>query len=230
MPGMIATAAICHGGRDRDRWRTRPRVWVSEIMLQQTTVAAVATYFDRFIRRWPNLRSLASAPLDDVLAQWAGLGYYARARNLHRGARFVADRFDGVMPRRADQLIEIPGIGPYTANAIAAIAFGERVAAIDTNAERVMARFLAFSQSLPGARAQLSALVAGLVPAGRSGDFAQALMDLGSSICTPENPQCTICPLSSRCRGPQRRRDFAAQGTEKCAAGHARAGLCRDRP
>jgi A/G-specific adenine glycosylase len=188
-------------------WRAKPghrpdpyRVWVSEIMLQQTTVAAVAAYFERFIRCWPDVTSLASAPLDDVLAQWAGLGYYARARNLHRGARFVAEHFGGVMPRQADQLIEIPGIGPYTANAIAAIAFGECVPAIDTNAERVMARFLSFSGLLPGARAQLASLVAELVPHLRSGDFAQALMDLGSSICTPENPQCSVCPLSLRCK------------------------------
>ncbi|HEX5279267.1 MAG TPA: A/G-specific adenine glycosylase [Micropepsaceae bacterium] len=188
-------------------WRAKPghaadpyRVWVSEIMLQQTTVAAVIGYFDRFIRRWPDVTALALAPLDEVLAQWAGLGYYARARNLHRGACFVAERFGGVMPRQADQLIEIPGIGPYTANAIAAIAFGEPVPAIDTNAERVMSRYLAFSESLPGARAQLTALVAELVPQRRPGDFAQALMDLGSSICTPENPGCASCPLSLRCK------------------------------
>lgn len=187
-------------------WRAKPgqaadpyRVWVSEIMLQQTTVAAVAAYFEGFIRRWPDVASLASASLDDVLTQWAGLGYYARARNLHRGARFVAARFGGVMPEQADQLMAIPGIGPYTANAIAAIAFGERVPAIDTNAERVMARYLAFSRSLPGARTQLAALAGALVPAARPGDFAQALMDLGSSICTPENPQCIVCPLSLRC-------------------------------
>jgi A/G-specific adenine glycosylase len=187
-------------------WRTKPgqaadpyRVWVSEIMLQQTTVAAVSAHFDRFMRRWPDVTSLASASLDDVLAQWAGLGYYARARNLHRGARFVAETFGGVMPRQADQLIAIPGIGPYTANAIAAIAFGERVPAIDTNAERVMARYLAFRRSLPGARAQLAALVAGLVPHLRPGDFAQGLMDLGSSVCVPKRPECTVCPLSLRC-------------------------------
>ncbi len=168
-------------------------------MLQQTTVAAVAVYFERFIRRWPDVPSLASASLDDVLAQWAGLGYYARARNLHRGARYVVERLGGVMPRQADQLIEIPGIGPYTANAIAAIAFGERVPAIDTNAERVMARFLAYSGSLPGTRAQLASRAAELVPQLRPGDFAQALMDLGSSTCTPESPQCGVCPLAFHC-------------------------------
>lgn len=187
-------------------WRARPgqaadpyRVWVSEIMLQQTTVAAVAAYFEGFTRRWPDVMSLASASLDDVLAQWAGLGYYARARNLHRGARFVAERFGGAMPQQADQLIAIPGIGPYTANAIAAIAFGERVPAIDTNAERVMARYLAFSRVLPAARGQLAALVSELVPRLRAGDFAQALMDLGSSICVPEDPECAVCPLSLGC-------------------------------
>jgi A/G-specific adenine glycosylase len=193
-------------------WRAKPghrpdpyQVWISEIMLQQTTVAAVVSYFERFIRRWPDVTTLASASLDDVLVQWAGLGYYARARNLHRGARFVAENFGGVMPARADQLIDIPGIGPYTANAIAAIAFGERVAAIDTNAERVMARYLAFQGSLPGARAQLTARVAGLVPELRAGDFAQGLMDLGSSICTSEAPQCGVCPLTLRCEARQQK-------------------------
>lgn len=198
------------GWYDRNRrdlpWRTRAGetadpylVWVSEIMLQQTTVAAVVISFQRFVQRWPDVASLASASLHEVLSQWAGLGYYARARNLHRGARFVVERLGGVLPRQSGELLKIPGIGPYAANAIAAIAFGERVPAIDTNAERVMSRFLAFPDSLPAARARLTSLVAQLIPAVRPGDFAQALMDLGSSICAPEHPDCRQCPLAFGC-------------------------------
>lgn len=188
-------------------WRAKPgevpdpyRVWISEIMLQQTTVSAVAGYFDRFIRRWPDVTALAAARLDDVLGAWAGLGYYARARNLHRGARTVVEQFGGIIPPNSADLIRIPGIGVYTANAIAAIAFGERVAAIDTNAERVLARLLAFDEVLPDARSRLAGIAAVLVPATRPGDFAQALMDLGSRICLPDEPRCGECPLAKFCR------------------------------
>jgi A/G-specific adenine glycosylase len=188
-------------------WRARPgesadpyRVWVSEIMLQQTTVTAVAGYFARFIRRYPDIRALASAPLDDVLKLWAGLGYYARARNLHRGARAVMEIHGGALPRNPAELTKISGIGRYTANAIAAIAFGEKVAAIDTNAERVLARLLAFERALPAARPRLSAMAADLVPSTRPGDFAQALMDLGSAICLPEQPRCGDCPIAQFCK------------------------------
>ncbi len=175
------------------------RVWVSEIMLQQTTVAAVAGYFGRFVERWPDVRALAAAPLDDVLTLWAGLGYYARARNLHRGARMVVEKHAGALPGSAADLIAIPGIGRYTANAIAAIAFGEKVAAIDTNAERVLARLLAFEEALPAARARLDTMAEHLVPPSRPGDFAQALMDLGSTVCLPEHPRCGACPISRHC-------------------------------
>jgi A/G-specific adenine glycosylase len=188
-------------------WRAKPgetpdpyRVWISEIMLQQTTVSAVAGYFDRFMHRWPDVAALASARLDDVLGIWAGLGYYARARNLHRGACFVVEQFGGIIPQSSAELIRIPGIGAYTANAIAAIAFGERVAAIDTNAERVLARLLAFDEVLPDARSLLNRIAAELVPAARPGDFAQALMDLGSTICPPGEPRCGKCPLAKICR------------------------------
>jgi A/G-specific adenine glycosylase len=188
-------------------WRAKPgespdayRVWVSEIMLQQTTVSAVTGYFERFMRRWPDVNALASARLDDVLGMWAGLGYYARARNLHRGARAVVEQFGGMIPQSSVELIRIPGIGAYTANAIAAIAFGERVAAIDTNAERVLARLLAFEEMLPDARPRLNRIATGLVPAARPGDFAQALMDLGSTICLAGEPRCGECPLVKICR------------------------------
>src|SRR5438105_10729836 len=176
-------------------WRAMPdemadpyRVWVSEIMLQQTTVAAVTGYFARFMARWPNVSALAAASQDEVLQAWAGLGYYARGRNLHRGARVVVERYGGVIPHDPAQLSTIPGIGPYTANAIAAIAFNEPVAAIDTNAERVLARLFAFEEPMPDGRKLLAALAADLVSRHRPGDFAQALMDLGSAICLPENP------------------------------------------
>jgi A/G-specific adenine glycosylase len=188
-------------------WRAKPgeapdpyRVWVSEIMLQQTTVSAAAGYFERFIRRWPDVAALAYAKLDEVLGMWAGLGYYARARNLHRGACAVVEQFGGIIPQNSVELIRLPGIGLYTANAIAAIAFGERVAAIDTNAERVLARLVAFDEVLPDARARLNRIAAGLVPAARPGDFAQALMDLGSTICLPRQARCGECPLAKSCR------------------------------
>jgi A/G-specific adenine glycosylase len=187
-------------------WRAKPGegadpylVWVSEIMLQQTTVAAVTGYFPRFMARWPNVIALAAASQDEVLQAWAGLGYYARGRNLHRGARVVVEQFGGVIPRDPAQLITIPGIGPYTANAIGAIAFGESVAAIDTNAERVLARLLGFDEPLPDGRKRLAARAREFVPQHRPGDFAQALMDLGSAICVAENPCCGACPLSRSC-------------------------------
>ncbi len=152
-------------------WRAKPgqvsdpwQVWVSEIMLQQTTVPAVVGYFDRFIRRWPDVRALGSAKLDEVLEAWAGLGYYARARNLHRGARLVVEQLGGKIPADAAALRQIPGIGRYTANAIAAIAFGEPVPAIDTNAGRVLARLLAFDEVLPNGRERLAELAVGLIP------------------------------------------------------------------
>jgi A/G-specific adenine glycosylase len=180
------------------------RVWLSEIMLQQTTVTAVAPYFSRFVARWPNVHALAAAPLDDVLKAWAGLGYYARARNLHACARTVAQDHRGRFPATEAALAQLPGIGPYTAAAIAAIAFGVRSAAVDGNVERVVARLFAIEQELPAAKPQIRSLAAGLVPPTRAGDFAQAMMDLGATLCTPKRPACAVCPWLQACRARQR--------------------------
>jgi A/G-specific adenine glycosylase len=176
------------------------RVWLSEIMLQQTTVAAVGKYYARFLSLWPTVRDLAAAPLDQVLAEWAGLGYYARARNLHAGAKAVADRFGGRFPETSVELRTLPGIGPYTAAAIAAIAFDEPVAVVDGNVERVLARYLALSTPVRDAKDTIRAAVQAAVPA-RAGDFAQALMDLGATICAPRSANCLICPLAGGCAG-----------------------------
>jgi A/G-specific adenine glycosylase len=187
-------------------WRTPPggrpdpyRVWLSEIMLQQTTVVAVAPYFARFTARWPDISALAAASLDEVLREWQGLGYYARARNLHACARAVVARHGGVFPADPAGLRALPGIGVYTAAAIAAIAFDRPVAAIDGNAERVLTRLYALCEPLPAAKSRLAALGAALVPPQRPGDFAQALMDLGATICTPRRPRCVLCPWRARC-------------------------------
>jgi A/G-specific adenine glycosylase len=174
------------------------RVWLSEIMLQQTTVQAVASYYRTFLERWPTVQELAAAPQDDVLAAWAGLGYYARARNLHAAAKRVADDMGGVFPKTAEALRALPGIGAYTSGAIAAIAYDERQAAVDANAERVIARLYAVETPLPKAKTELHARTLALVPA-RAGDFAQALMDLGSAICTPKRPDCGNCPWQQDC-------------------------------
>src|SRR5262245_26596950 len=183
-------------------WRARPgerpdpyRVWLSEIMLQQTTVKAVAPYFVRFLARWPTVQALAAAPLDDVLRLWAGLGYYARARHLHACAKVVVERYGGRFPASEVELGALPGIGPYTAAAIAAIAFDVPAAAVDGNVERVVARLFAIDQELPAIRS----LAERLSPAARAGDFAQALMDLGATLCTPKRPACALCPWMGAC-------------------------------
>ena len=186
-------------------WRALPghagdpyAIWLSEIMLQQTTVAAVKGYYAAFLARWPTVGALAAAPLDDVLAQWAGLGYYARARNLHACAQVVAER--GGFPDSVAGLRELPGIGPYTAGAIAAIAFNRPAAAVDGNVERVIARLYAIETPLPEAKSEITALTQALVPHAAPGDFAQSLMDLGATICTPRAPQCLICPWLEDCQ------------------------------
>jgi A/G-specific adenine glycosylase len=195
---------------DRERrelpWRYGPgetadpyRVWLSEIMLQQTTVKAVIPYFEQFLARWPTVQALAAASEDDVLAAWAGLGYYSRARNLHACARMIAARPDGRFPAREAELIALPGVGPYTAAAIAAIAFGEKAAPVDGNIERIMARLHAVETPLPKAKGELKRLAALLTPDSRAGDFAQALMDLGATVCTPKRPSCLMCPLKAHC-------------------------------
>ncbi|WP_332810483.1 A/G-specific adenine glycosylase [Sphingomonas sp.] len=173
------------------------RVWLSEIMLQQTTVAAVRPYFEKFVTLWPTVAALADADEAEVMAAWAGLGYYARARNLIACARQVAKL--GAFPDDEDGLRALPGIGRYTAAAIAAIAFGRRAVVVDGNVERIVARLFAVEQPLPGARAALYDLAATITPEHRNGDFAQAMMDLGATICTPRNPACGLCPLSDRC-------------------------------
>lgn len=179
------------------------RVWLSEIMLQQTTVATVGRYFGRFLARWPDVGALAAAPREEILREWAGLGYYARARNLHScAARVVADH-GGVFPDTLAALRTLPGIGPYTAGAIAAIAFDRRELAIDGNVERVMTRLAAIDAPLPSAKPAIRASAAALMPARRPGDFAQALMDLGATICTPRAPACGACPLRPACRAAE---------------------------
>ncbi len=192
-------------------WRAPPgeradpyRVWLSEIMLQQTTVAAVAPYFARFLARWPTVADLAAAPLDDVLTEWAGLGYYARARNLHACAKVVAARHGGRFPADREALKSLPGIGEYTSGAIAAIAFDIKAAAVDGNAERALARVFAIETPMPAAKPELRALGESLTPPDRPGDFVQALMDLGATICTPRKPSCVLCPWRDACRARAR--------------------------
>lgn len=185
-------------------WRALPgempdpyRVWLSEVMLQQTTVAAVEPYFLDFTRRWPTIADLAAAELDEILAAWAGLGYYARARNLHRAARILAERES--FPDTEAGWAEIPGVGAYTAAAVAAIAFDRQAVVMDGNVERVMARLFAVTEPLPGAKPALKARAAELTPADRPGDYAQAVMDLGATLCSPRSPACVLCPWSEHC-------------------------------
>jgi A/G-specific adenine glycosylase len=173
-------------------------------MLQQTTVQAVAGYYRKFLGLWPDVRSLADAPLDEVLTAWAGLGYYARARNLHKTAQVVADEMGGAFPATYEGLRALPGIGNYTAGAIAAIAYDLPHAAMDANAERVIARLFAVTEPLPKAKEEIREFGQSLVPVKRAGDFAQALMDLGSAICTPKRPACMSCPLFDDCDGRKR--------------------------
>jgi A/G-specific adenine glycosylase len=176
------------------------RVWLSEVMLQQTTVAAVKSYFETFTTRWPTVEALAAAPEADVMSAWAGLGYYARARNLIACARMVAEK-GGRFPDDEEALRALPGIGRYTAAAVAAIAFGRRAVVIDGNVERVIARLFAIEEPLPDARPRIAEHADAITPSGRPGDFAQAMMDLGATICTPRTPACAICPLMDGCAG-----------------------------
>jgi A/G-specific adenine glycosylase len=187
-------------------WRARKgesphpyRVWLSEIMLQQTTVKAVAPYYARFVARWPAVEALAAADLDDVLKAWAGLGYYARARNLHACAQAVVAQHGGILPDDVAALRALPGIGDYTAAAVAAIAFDAAAVPVDGNVERVVARLFAVEQQLPAAKSEIKRLAASLLPPLRSGDFAQALMDLGATLCSPKRPACALCPWNGEC-------------------------------
>lgn len=175
------------------------RVWLSEIMLQQTTVAAVKDYFLKFVAKWPTVQALAAAPLDDVLKAWAGLGYYARARNLHACAKAVVTEHGGRFPASLEGLRSLPGIGSYTAGAIGAIAFDIPAAAVDGNVERVISRFYGIEEPLPSSKPHIRTLTEALVPQKRAGDFAQAMMDLGATICTPKSPSCLVCPWTEDC-------------------------------
>ena len=175
------------------------RIWLSEVMLQQTTVAAVKDYFHRFTTRWPTVSALAAAEDGEVMGEWAGLGYYARARNLLKCARAVVADHGGVFPDTREGLLTLPGIGPYTASAIAAIAFGRAETVVDGNVERVMARLHDIHTPLPAAKPELTAAASALTPEARPGDYAQAVMDLGATICTPRSPACGICPWRGPC-------------------------------
>ncbi len=216
----VQTSDVVEGFADRlldwyDRsardlpWRVPPgsdaipdpyRIWMAEIMLQQTTVAAVSGYFLAFTARWPTVADLAAADDADVMAAWAGLGYYARARNLLACARTVVRDHGGRFPDEEAELRALPGIGDYTAASVAAIAFGRPAVVIDANIERVIARHRLIETPLPAAKREIRAALAPLVPKGRPGDFAQASMDLGATICTPRSPTCAICPVMADCR------------------------------
>jgi A/G-specific adenine glycosylase len=213
-PEDLASRLLDWYGRHARRlpWRAAPgespdpyRVWLSEIMLQQTTVAAVGPYFEAFLRRWPDVRALAAAPLEEVLAAWAGLGYYARARNLHACAQRLCERHAGRFPEEEAELRRLPGVGPYTAAAVSAIAFGRRAVVVDGNVERVVARLFAVTEPLPGVKGRLRALTESLLPSGAPcgfpyGDLAQAMMDLGATVCVPGQPRCGLCPLAETCQ------------------------------
>ena len=195
LPWRIGPAAWAKG-RSADPYR----VWLSEVMLQQTTVPHATAYFMKFIERWPSVEALAAAEDGDVMAAWAGLGYYARARNLLACARAVAGDYAGVFPRTNEALRALPGVGAYTAAAIAAIAFDQPANVVDGNVERVVARLYAVEAALPAAKPEIARLAGGLAEGPRPGDWAQAMMDLGAMVCRPKAPLCDRCPLSSDCR------------------------------
>jgi A/G-specific adenine glycosylase len=213
MPAFDAAALLAWYDRHHRRlpWRVSPadrrageigdpyRVWLSEIMLQQTTVAAVKSYFEAFTARWPSVADLAGAAETDVMKAWAGLGYYSRARNLHACARAVVAEHGGRFPETEEALRALPGVGPYTAAAIAAIAFDVPATVVDGNVERVVARLFAVDAEMPTAKPELRRLAATLTPNERPGDFAQGMMDLGATVCTPKKPACALCPWAAPC-------------------------------
>ncbi len=209
-PPPSAKASDLLAWYDRHRrtlpWRARPgetpdpyRVWLSEIMLQQTTVRAVKPYFEKFLTLFPTVHDLATAPSEAVMSAWAGLGYYSRARNLHACAKTVVERHDGVFPADEAALRALPGIGDYTAAAVASIAFDLPAVVVDGNVERVVARLHAIEDPLPGSKPAIRRLTAAMAPEKRPGDFAQAMMDLGATICTPKSPACGLCPWREPC-------------------------------
>ena len=188
-------------------WRAEPDkdpnvyyVWISEIMLQQTRATTAIPYFNRFIARWPTLKELACAPRDDVLHSWSGLGYYARARNLHTCAQDIVKHHGGIFPTSVKDLCSLPGIGPYTASAISAIAFDQPAVVIDANVERIISRLFTVPKPISQAKPQIEKLALKIFPAERPGDFAQGLMDLGAQVCRPKNPVCSDCPWSDGCK------------------------------
>lgn len=193
-------------------WRIRPEdraegvvadpyaIWLSEIMLQQTTVPHATPYWNRFLELWPGVENLAAAPREDVMREWAGLGYYARARNLHACAQMVAGELGGVFPDTLKGLLALPGVGEYTANAILAAAFNKPASVVDGNVERVITRFYRVQTALPKAKPEIKTLAAGIACEARSGDYAQAIMDLGATVCTPRAPDCERCPWSTDCQ------------------------------
>jgi A/G-specific adenine glycosylase len=200
-------------------WRKRPRrayaVWVSEIMLQQTQVRTVVPYYRRWLRRFPSVRSLARARLGDVLKAWEGLGYYRRARMMHEAARIIVSTMGGRMPRSSKELRKLPGVGDYTAAAVASMAFGEDVVAVDGNVRRVASRLFALDGEV--SRERVRQRLAGLVPRGNAGPFNEALMELGALVCTPDRPHCGRCPLRDRCRAflADRVRELPAPSSRK---------------
>ena len=223
--GMLWISGGCRGGPKAAPRPDPYRVWLSEVMLQQTTVAAVKPYFEKFTTRWPDVAALAAAEDGEVMAAWAGLGYYARARNLLACARAVAASMAAASPTTRRRLRKLPGIGAYTAAAIAAIAFGRRAVVVDGNVERVVARL----HAVEGAAARApgrgsSALADAMTPDEGAGDFAQAMMDLGATICTPRNPDCGRCPLRRHCAAfaegdPERLSGQGAEGGAAAARG-----------
>ncbi|MBV1700974.1 MAG: A/G-specific adenine glycosylase [Hyphomicrobiales bacterium] len=187
-------------------WRAPPgqlaepyRVWLSEIMLQQTNVATATPYYFNFLQKWPDVAALARAEPEAIMQAWAGLGYYSRARNLHACAQLICAEHGGEFPRREAQLLKLPGIGPYTAAAIAAMAFGASAVVVDGNIERIMTRMFALEAPLPKAKPEIRSHMASLTPARHAGDFAQALMDIGATLCAVKSPNCTACPLQADC-------------------------------
>ena len=192
-------------------WRAKPgeiadpyRVWLSEIMLQQTTVRAVKPYFEKFLTLFPDVVALAKAPTEAVMSAWAGLGYYSRARNLHACAKAVVDIHNGIFPTEQDALRALPGIGDYTSAAITSIAFNRVATVVDGNVERVISRLYAVEEPLPGSKPRIKELTTAMVPGDRPGDFAQAMMDLGATLCTPKSPSCILCPFNGKCIAQKR--------------------------
>ncbi|PCI89056.1 MAG: A/G-specific adenine glycosylase [Hyphomicrobiales bacterium] len=174
-------------------------VWLSEIMLQQTVVATVKDYYAKFTKKWPTVQDLAAAEQDEVLTAWAGLGYYARARNLHKCAQHICDEFNGQFPKTEIELLTLPGVGPYTAAAITSIAFNQKANVVDGNVERIFSRVDKLEEKLPAAKKQIYQIAQKYLPKKRFGDYAQALMDLGATVCKPKNPRCETCPVSRFC-------------------------------